>query len=57
MLNLRECNQPCRLHYILLTLFTQFLKDDDIEAIRDTFMYIDADQSGSIDIDELKATF
>mmetsp|Transcript_39304 Transcript_39304/g.60029 ORF Transcript_39304/g.60029 Transcript_39304/m.60029 type:complete len:212 (+) Transcript_39304:705-1340(+) len=35
--NLRACNQPHYLHYEMLTLFTQFLDDKDIRAIRETF--------------------
>jgi len=37
MLNLHGCNEPSQLLYELLVLFTQFLNDDDIKAIRETF--------------------
>lgn len=37
LLNLRECNNIHQLHYEMLVLFTQFLDDEDIKAIRETF--------------------
>ena len=56
-MNLRGCKEPCRLQYEMLVLFTQFLNDDEIKAIRETFQSIDVDNSGSIEIAELKEAF
>lgn len=54
MKNLSSCNQPCQLHFVMLSLFTQFLDDEDINAIRETFQAMDEDNSGQIEIDELE---
>ena len=57
MKNLSSCNQPCQLHFAMLSLFTQFLDDDDINAIRETFQAMDEDNSGQIEIEELEKAF
>jgi Ca2+-binding EF-hand superfamily protein len=41
----------------MLPLFTQFLDDSELRAIRETFLYIDEDDSGFIEIDELRDAF
>jgi len=57
MLNLRACNRPSKLHFELLILFTQFLNTEDIQAIRETFLSMDTDDSGSIEIEELRKAY
>jgi Ca2+-binding EF-hand superfamily protein len=37
----------------MLVIFTQFLDDEDIKAIRETFQAIDIDNGGTIEVDEL----
>jgi len=37
MMNLHGCERPSKLLYELLILFCQFLNDDDIKAIKETF--------------------
>ena len=37
----------------MLVLFTQFLDDEDIKPIRETFQSIDIDNGGTIEVDEL----
>lgn len=57
-MNLHECGTPTRLHYEILSLFTMFLNDnEEIKAIRQTFMSLDLDNGGSISRDELKEAF
>lgn len=41
----------------MLNLFTQFLDDEDINAIRETFQAMDEDNSGLIEIEELEKAF
>mmetsp|Transcript_17233 Transcript_17233/g.29021 ORF Transcript_17233/g.29021 Transcript_17233/m.29021 type:complete len:175 (+) Transcript_17233:547-1071(+) len=55
--NLRECYKPHYLHYEMLNIFTQFLDDSDVKAIRETFQSLDQDNSGSIEIDELRHAY
>ena len=57
MKNLSSCGQPCQLHFVMLSLFTQFLDDEDINAIRETFQAMDEDNSGQIEIEELEKAF
>lgn len=56
-MNLHSVNKPCDLLYELLVLFCQFLNDEDIKQIRETFLFMDEDNSGSIDVEELKEAF
>jgi Ca2+-binding EF-hand superfamily protein len=57
LLNLRSCHQPHYLHYEMLFFFTQFLDSTDINSIRETFQHLDTDNSGSIEIEELKKAY
>lgn len=57
MLNLHGCHTPHRLHYELLTLFTMFLDDSDINSIRETFLFMDKDNGGDISTDELREAY
>jgi calcium-dependent protein kinase len=57
MMTLHDCNKPCTFLYELLVLFCQFLNDDDIKAIRETFEFMDDDESGTIEIEELEKAF
>ena len=41
----------------MLVVFCQFLNDDVIKAIKETFYFMDEDMSGSIEIEELKKAF
>ena len=41
----------------MLVHFTQFLNDSDTKAIRETFQHMDADFSGSIEIEELREAY
>lgn len=52
--NLHSCNSLTELHYELLLIFTMFLNDKDIDMIRETFQSLDDDNSGTIEIDELR---
>ena len=55
--NLHACHQPHFMHFEMLSLFTQFLDDGDIQAIRETFQNMDEDNTGTIEIDELKQAY
>ena len=58
MMSLRVCNKPQDLHYLMLVVFCQFLNDDDeMKAIKETFQSMDADMSGSVEVDELRKAF
>lgn len=57
LLNLHGCNTPHRLHYELLTLFTMYLNDKDINSIRETFMFMDKDNGGDISTEELRDAY
>ena len=57
MMNIGRSNNANELHYELLILFTQFLHDRDIMDIRETFLSMDHDNTGTIEIDELKEAF
>jgi calcium-dependent protein kinase len=57
MLNLHGCNKLCPLLYEMLVLFCQFLNDKDIKAIRETFQYMDEDESGTIELSELEMAY
>jgi len=57
MLNLKACKETVQLHYELLTLMVQFLKDDDLKHIEQTFMSMDQDNSGTIDHEELRNAY
>lgn len=57
MFNLRGNVKPCDLHYELLPLFTQFLDDDDIKAIRETFQHMDQFNSGVVEVEALRQAF
>lgn len=57
MLNLRECIEPHQMHFIFLALLVQFLDDDEIKLIRETFQSMDADNTGTIEIDELREAY
>lgn len=57
MLSLHGCNKLCPLLYELLVLFCQFLNDKDIKAIRETFQYMDEDESGTIELKELEDAY
>jgi len=57
MHSLKCCNRQHTLHYEILQLFIQFIHDDEIDAIRDSFYWIDEGISGSVDIDELKKAY
>jgi len=57
MMNLHACHKPHRLHFEILTLFVQFLADDDIKCIRETFQSMDVDNGGDIEIAELRKAY
>jgi Ca2+-binding EF-hand superfamily protein len=57
MLNLRECIEPHQMHFMFLALLVQFLDDDEIKLIRETFQSMDADNTGTIEIDELREAY
>ena len=54
MTNLKKYSQNTGLHKLVLPLYTQFLDDVDVKRIRETFQYIDEDDSGTIDHQELR---
>jgi Ca2+-binding EF-hand superfamily protein len=53
LLRLNGIKMLHKLQFEMLELFTEFLQDDHIEKIRETFQAIDIDDSGSIEADEL----
>lgn len=57
MYNLRSCKEAHELHYELLLMFTQFLDDGEIHAIRETFQTMDEDNSGDIEVTELREVY
>ena len=57
MLNLHSCHKPHRLHFEILTLFVQFLDDEDIRHIRETFQSMDYDNGGDIEMAELRKAY
>ena len=57
MFSLHSCKGLCQLNYDMLVLFTQFLNDKDIKAIRETFQFMDDDDSGTIEADELEQAY
>ena len=57
MMNIGRSTNANELHYEMLILFTQFLDDRDIMDIRETFLSMDHDNGGTIEIDELKLAF
>ena len=57
MMNLRACNKPQELQYLMLLVFCQFLNDDEINAIKETFYFMDEDMSGSIELTEIKRAY
>ena len=57
-MNLHGCQTPKRLHFEILSLFTMFLdSDEDIKAIRSTFLFLDQNNEGDISREELKDAF
>jgi Ca2+-binding EF-hand superfamily protein len=57
-MNLHGCSTPKRLHFEILSLFTMFLdSDEDIKAIRSTFLFLDQNNEGDISREELKDAF
>ena len=46
-----------QLHYELLLMFTQFIDNKDIYAIKETFQSLDDDNSGTIEIGELRECY
>jgi len=57
MMNIGNSKQAHELHYEMLILFTQFLDDREIMDIRETFLSMDEDNTGTIEVDELKQAF
>jgi len=58
MLNLRRCNRPHRLHFEMLSIFIKSaLEDKDIKPIRDCFSWMDEDNTGTVEIEELRKAF
>ena len=57
MMNLHDCDHPGQLLFEFLLLFCQFLNDDDLRAIRETFQSMDDDDSGIIDSNEIRKAF
>ena len=57
MMNLGRSSNANELHYEMLILFTQFLDDGDIMDIRETFLSMDEDNTGTIEVEELKEAF
>lgn len=55
--NLHACAEVTRLHYEFLIMFTQFLDDKDMQRIRETFQSMDDDNSGTIEVSELKSVY
>lgn len=57
MMNLGRSKNANELHYEILILFTQFLDNRDIMDIQETFLSMDEDNTGTIEVDELKEAF
>ena len=57
MMNLHACNRPHELHFELLTLFVQFLDKSQIKPIKESFMQMDEDSSGSIELMEVEKSY
>jgi len=57
MMNLGRSCSAHELHYELVIVFTQFLNDTDLQHIRETFLSMDEDHTGSIEIEELRDAF
>lgn len=57
MMNLCRSGHAHELHYELMIVFTQFLTDDDLKNIRDTFLSMDDDNTGTIEVEELRGAF
>jgi hypothetical protein len=57
MLNLHGCNYMSQLLFLCLGLFCQFLNDKEIKKIRETFQYMDDDDSGTVELSELQEAF
>lgn len=57
MMNLGRSGNAHELHYELLVLFTQFLNDKDLKDIRETFLSMDEDNTGTIEVEELRDAF
>ena len=55
MFCLKKCDQPHRLHFEILAIYTQsFLNEEDIKDIKETFNWMDEDNSGTVEIDEIR---
>lgn len=58
MMNLGRSGNAHELHYELLKVFTQFLDENkDLRDIRETFLSMDDDNTGAIEIEELRGAF
>ena len=55
--NLMNQNKPHELHYQFLSILIQYLNDDDIDPIVETFKSIDMDNSGIISLDEITLAY
>ena len=55
--SLKWCGRQHMLHYEILQLFIQFIHDDEIDAIRESFYWLDEGISGSVDINEFKRAY
>lgn len=57
MMNLRRSCNAHELHYEMLILFSQLLTDNEIRDIRETFLSMDEDHTGTIEVEELREAF
>ena len=57
MMSLSRSGSAHELHYQLVIVFTQFLSDKDLKDIRETFLSMDEDNTGTIEVDELRDAF
>jgi len=58
MYYLKKCDRPHRLHFEILSVYTNnFLKEEDIKDIRETFNWMDEDNSGTVEVEEIRTAF
>ena len=57
LLGLKQAKKLHKLHFEMNELFTEFLEDSQIKNIRETFQAIDIDDSGTIELNELRSAY
>ena len=58
MYNLNQCSEPAPLHYTMLKIFANTFSDIEyINAIRESFFWMDEDKNGVIDTEELRKAY